>query len=320
MKAFVTGATGFIGSHLVESLLREGFDVTCLARGSSSLRYIEGLNIKLVEGDCCKVDSLCEAVSSSDYIFHIAGLTKARSRADFHNVNVLGTETLLKAVMEKGRIIKRFFYLSSLAATGPSRNGVPLNEDCEPMPVSIYGRSKYEGEKLVYSHKNELPVTIIRPPAVYGPKDKDMLMFFKMVNAGLIPYWGKSFYSFIYVEDLVNGIIQSSLSEEAEGEIFFISDGSIYTSDDVIDAVSDAIQKKPIRISIPDFIVPFIGVLSKLTNKVNIINSDKLRELRFKNWTCDPTKINKMINFAPRIKMKEGAKWTADWYRIHKWL
>lgn len=320
MRAFVTGATGFIGSHLVESLLKEGFDVTCLARNSSSLRYIEGLNVRLVEGDCCKADSLCEAVSSSDYIFHIAGLTKARIKADFHNVNVLGTETLLNAVLKKGRVIKRFFYLSSLAATGPSLNGTPLNENCEPMPVSIYGRSKYEGERLVYSHKNEIPITIIRPPAVYGPKDKDMLTFFKMVKAGVVPYWGKSLYSFIYVEDLVNGIILSSLSKEAEGELFFISDGSTYTSDEIIDAISDAVQKKPIRLSIPNFMVPFIGALSRLTNKVNIINSDKLRELRFKNWTCDSTKITQMINFAPKIKIKEGAKWTADWYRIHKWL
>lgn len=320
MKAFVTGATGFIGSHLVDSLLREGFDVICLARGSSSLRYIEGLNVKLVEGDCCRADSLYEAVSSSDYIFHIAGLTKTKSQTDFNNVNVLGTETLLKAVLKKGHIIKRFFYLSSLAATGPSRNGVPLKEDCEPMPVSIYGRSKYEAEKLVYNHRNELPVTIIRPPAVYGPKDKDLLMFFKMASLGVVPYWGKSFYSFLYVEDLINGIIQSSLSKEAEGEIFFISDGSIYTSDDIIDAISNAIQKRPIRLTIPDFIVPFIGSLSERTKRVNIINSDKLRELKFKNWTCDSTKITKMINFAPKIKMKEGAKWTADWYRIHKWL
>ncbi len=320
MRAFVTGATGFIGSHLVESLLKEGFDVNCLTRSSSSLRYIEGLNVGLVEGDCCKSESLYEAVENCDYVFHIAGLTKARTQAEFNTVNVLGTETLLKAVLAKSHSIKRFFYLSSLAATGPSRNGCPLKEDCEPMPVSDYGKSKYNGERLVYSYRNQIPITIIRPPAVYGPKDRDLLMLFKMVNAGFVPYWGKSLYSFIYVEDLVNGIISSTLCKEAEGEIFFISDGFIYTSDDIIDAIADAIEKEPLKIAIPDFIVPLLGAMLKRMKKVNIINNDKLREIRFKNWTCDSTKIATMINFAPKVKFKEGAKWTANWYRIHKWL
>ncbi len=320
MRAFVTGATGFIGSHLVEFLLKEGFDVACLIRNSSIVRHIEGLNAKLIEGDCCNANSLCKEINSCDYIFHIAGLTKAINEKDFYHINVLGTETLLKAVLKNGHRIKRFFYLSSLAATGPSLNGSPLNEDCIPNPVSIYGKSKYEAEKLVYSYKNDIPVTIIRPPAVYGPRDKDMLMFFKMVKKGFVPYWGESFYSFIYVEDLVNGIIQSTLRKEAEGMVFFISDGSIYTSDEIIDAISEALDKKPFKVSIPNFMVPFIGAIANLKQKANIINKDKLQELRFKNWTCDSTKIVRMINFAPKVKMKEGAKWTADWYRIHKWL
>lgn len=320
MKAFVTGATGFIGSHLVDALLKRGCEVTCLVRASSSLIYLEGLNVRLVYGDCCIADSISEAIKDSDYIFHIAGLTKAKNTDDFHKVNVVGTANLLNVVLKSGHNINRFFYLSSLAATGPSYNGFPLKEDCEPRPVSVYGRSKYEAERLVYSCKDKLPVTIIRPPAVYGPKDKDMLMFFKMISKGYVPYWGKSFYSFIYVEDLINGIIESSLSKEAEGEIFFISDGCIYSSDDVVNAVSDAVEKKPFKLPVPDFIMPLFGSISERFKNVTIINTDKVKELKYKNWTCDSGKINRLINIAPRVKMKEGAKWTADWYRIHKWL
>ncbi len=320
MKAFVTGSTGFIGNHLVDSLLKKRFDVTCLVRTSSSLRYLEGLNVNLVYGDCCEAGSFWEAVKDADYVFHIAGLTKAKNKGDFHNANVVGTANLLKAVLKAGYKIKRFFYLSSLAATGPSLTGIPLNEDCEPKPVSAYGRSKYEGEQLVYSHRDKLPVTIVRPPAVYGPKDKDMLMFFKMVKKGVVPYWGKSFYSFIYVEDLVNGIIQSSLSREAEGQVFFISDGCIYSSDDIVNAVSEAVQRKPLKLPIPDFVMPFFGSLSERFKNINIINSDKIKELMYKNWTCDSRKIGRLINFVPRVRMQEGARWTADWYRIYKWL
>ncbi|MCX7913112.1 MAG: NAD(P)-dependent oxidoreductase [Thermodesulfovibrionales bacterium] len=320
MRAFVTGATGFIGSHLVEVLMREGFEVVCLTRSTSSLRYIEGLNLKLVEGDCCCAESFDKVLSSCDYVFHIAGLTKAKSQADFYTANVVGTETLLRAVLRKAQRIKRFFFLSSLAATGPSLNGAPLSEDCEPMPVSFYGKTKYEAEKRVFSHKNDIPITIIRPPAVYGPKDKDMLILFKMIKSGIAPYWRKSSYSFIYVEDLVKGIIQSSLSKEAEGSIFFISDGLIYSSDDTIEAISNAINKKPLKISCPPFILPFVGAFSKMTKNVSIINYDKIKELRYKNWTCDSSKIQKKLNFVPKVTLKEGAKWTADWYRIHKWL
>ncbi len=320
MRAFVTGATGFIGSHLVESLLKEGFEVICLIRPSSSLKYIEGLNLKLIEGDCCNFNSFCSALKSCDYVFHLAGLTKAKSAADFYNANVIGTETLLRAVLRGGHKIKRFFFLSSLAATGPSLNGIPLTENCEPLPVSVYGRTKYEAERLVYSFKKEIPITILRPPAVYGPKDRDMLTLFKMVKAGIAPYWGKSLYSFIYVEDLVKGIIDSSLSKDAEGSIFFVSDGLIYSSDDIINAISTAINKEPLKISIPSFVIPIFGALTKMKKNVNIINNDKLKELRYKNWICDSSKIRKTLKFAPQVTLKEGAQWTANWYRIHKWL
>lgn len=320
MKAFVTGGTGFIGSHLVESLIKKGFDVTCLVRKSSSLRYLEGLNVRLLYGDCCEADLFSEEIKDSDYIFHIAGLTKAKNKDDFNNANVIGTANLLRAILKTGHKIRRFFYLSSLAATGPSHNGHPLKEDCDPKPVSVYGKSKYEAERLVYNHRDKLPVTIIRPPAVYGPKDKDMLMIFKMINKGVVPYWGKSFYSFIYIEDLVHGIIEASLSKEAEGQLFFISDGGIYSFEDVVNAVSDAVQKKPLRLPVPNFIMPFFGILSERFNNINIINSDKIKELRYKNWTCDSEKINRTINFTPLVKLKEGAMWTANWYRIHNWL
>jgi nucleoside-diphosphate-sugar epimerase len=320
MKALITGATGFIGSHLTEALLKQGFEVACLVRDTSNLRYLEGLNVKFLKGDCTAPESLAASVKNVDYIFHIAGLTKARSEDDFFNVNVKGTDNIVKATINNNTALKRFFYLSSLAAVGPSRNGRPLKEDCEPKPVSVYGRTKFEGEKIVYEHRGELPVTIVRPPAVYGPRDRDLLIFFKMVKSGLIPYWGKSYYSFIYVEDLISGIILSTLSGDAEGEIFFMSDGNVYSTDDVIDAISDALQKKPIKLSIPKFIMPFLGYLSEKLKGVSIINTDKVKEMKYSHWICDTAKAVSKLNFMPKIKINEGAKWTADWYRIHRWL
>lgn len=320
MKALVTGATGFIGSHLAEALIRQGFDVCCLVRKTSNLCNIEGLHLSMMEGDCADRESLSEVVKDVDYVFHLAGLTKARSDVEFFDANVKGTENIINAVLENNPYIKRFVYLSSLAVAGPSLDGNPLKECCEPNPVSVYGRTKLEGEKIVFAHRDKIPVAIIRPPAVYGPRDKDLLIFFKMVRSGFIPYWGESYYSFIYIDDLINVIILSALNKEAEGEIFFVSDGNIYSIDDIITAISNALQKRPIKIMLPKFLMPMIGFVSEKVKGISIINTDKIKEMKHTHWICDTTKAMEILKFAPRVNIREGAKWTADWYKIHRWL
>lgn len=320
MKALITGATGFIGSHLTAALICQGLDVACLVRNTSSLKYLEGLNIKTVIGDCTDIESLSVAVKDVDYIFHLAGLTKACSEEDYYNVNVKGTENIVKATIENNPGIKRFFYLSSLAAVGPSYDGKPLSEDCEQRPVSLYGRTKLEGEKIVYGNRGNLPVTIVRPPVVYGPRDRDLLVFFKMVKFGVIPYWGKCYYSFLYVDDLINGIILAALSEGAVGEIFFMTDGNIYSSDDIIDAISDAFQKRPVRLNVPKFVMPALGFIAEKARGLSIISTDRLRDMKYSHWICDTSKAMNILKFEPKVKIKEGARWTADWYRINQWL
>lgn len=320
MKALVTGATGFIGSHLVDSLLREGFEVTCLTRHASNRTYLEGLHCKTVQGDCADAGSLAAAVRGMDYIFHLAGLTKAGSAEEFHRVNAGGAENLIEAVRAANPVIKRFVLLSSLAAVGPSSDGRPLTEECAAAPVSAYGRSKLAGEQAVWKHRAELPVTIIRPPAVYGPRDRDLLVFFKMVKAGIVPYWGKCSYSFIYIDDLINGIIRSACSEQGRGEIFFMSDGTVYSTDDIIDAIAEAVQRRPVRVAIPRFVMPALGFIGERIKGAAIINSDKIREMQHPHWTCDTAKAVSRLQFEPKVNMREGARWTADWYTIHQWL
>ncbi len=320
MRALVTGATGFIGSHLVEGLIREGFDTTCLVRETSSLIYLEDLKVTLVRGDCTDRTSLLSAVRDFDYVFHLAGLTKARSAEEFFDTNVTGTKHVAEALLQQNPGLKRFFFLSSLAAAGPSLDRVPLCEGREPRPVSEYGRTKFEAEKIVYALRGELPVTIIRPPAVYGPRDRDLLVFFKMVKAGVVPYWGKSYYSFIYVDDLVSAIILSVLRPEGEGEIFYVSDGAVYSTDQVIDALARALDKAPLKLRVPKWAMQAIAWLSRMTKGAAIINSDKVREIKYDYWVCDAAKASARLAFSPKVKMTEGARWTADWYRIHQWL
>ncbi len=319
MKALVTGATGFIGSHLCEKLIKRGYSVTCLVRDTSKLKWIENLELTFVRGDCTDRVSLLNAVHDFDYVLHLAGLTKSCSDDAFFSTNSKGTENLIEAVAEKNPQLKRFVYISSLSAAGPSKNGTPLDEQACPSPVSNYGKSKLEGEKALLKYRDTIPITILRPAAVYGPRDRDFLVLFKMIKKGIFPDWGKSYYSFLYIDDLVQGIILCAESKEAEGKTYFLSENSSHSNDEVMEAISSALNAKARRLRIPKFVIPFCSFIGEKTN-AEIINKDKMKEFTHSNWTCNARKAKEEIGFLPRVMIKEGMKWTADWYRIHKWL
>lgn len=320
MKVLVTGATGFIGSHLSEELVRRGHKVTCLVRENSDLKWIENTELKIIKGDCKKIESLYKAVDGIDYIFHLAGLTKACSEADFFGANADGTKNIITATLENNPNLKRFVYISSLAAVGPSQKGSPLKEDTDPHPVSSYGRSKLEGEKVVLKYKEKLPVTVIRPSAVYGPRDKDLFVFFKLLKKGIFPYWGKCYYSLVYVDDLIQGIILAAENKKAEGQVYFMSDSKFYTNEEIMKAISSALGIKAFRLRIPKPFMPFFAYIGERIIKNGIINRDKIKELSYSHWICDTTKAKDELGFIPKVRLKEGMKWTADWYRIHRWL
>ncbi len=320
MKALVTGATGFIGSCLVENLKKRGYDVTCLTRRSSNLKWIEHLDLKYIVCDLSDIESHAEEIGGFDYIFHLAGLTKALCERDFFHANAACTEKLARVVAERGTGLKRFVYVSSLAAIGPSRDGEPVREDSRPLPVSNYGRSKLEGEKAVLRYSSSCPVTIIRPSAVYGPRDTDFYFMFKMIKKGIFPYWGRCLYSLVYVEDVVHGIILAAEKEGAEGQTFFLSDDMVYTNEVIAAEISDAVGSKATKIWVPRFLLPFLAFLGQKIDKKGIINGDRINDFRYANWTCDSGKARNELGFRSRITLREGIKWTADWYRIHRWL
>ena len=235
-KALVTGSNGFVGSHLVEDLLSRGYEVSCLVRKTSNLRWIEGLKVSFVYGELKDKESLKKAVKSQDFVFHLGGLTKAQNSNDYYKANHLGTKNLVEATLESNPGIKRFVYVSSQAAVGPGKDITPLNEDSPCNPVTDYGKSKLLGEKAVLSYKDKLPITIIRPSGIYGPRDTEIFIFFKLIKNHIKPLFGfrENYLSLVYVKDLVFGICLTAESKKAIGQTYFIADKNPITISGII--------------------------------------------------------------------------------------
>ena len=332
MRAYVTGGTGFIGSHLVDRLVDQGYRVTCLIRKTSHLRWLNRLlatksqQIELVIGDLHDSNVLVEHLRDVDLVFHLAGLTKAPDAATYDRVNAEGTKHLIEACLGAQTNLDRFVYCSSLAAIGPSRDATPNTEDATPQPLTDYGRSKLKGELIVREYADQLPMTIIRPPAVYGPRDADIFLFFQMINRGVIPILGDAdrLLSLVHVKDLVAGIDTAAVSERAIGETYFLTDGNIHTWRGIERVIADALEKRPLQVKVPFFLLDFISIFTeaaaKVTRQTPTLNRQKVQDLKQQFWICDTTKAQKELGYRPIYSLQRGIQETADWYRANGWL
>jgi nucleoside-diphosphate-sugar epimerase len=326
LKALVTGGTGFIGSHLTEALIRKGVHVRCLLRKTSDLKWLKGLPIESFSGHCNDEASLAEAVRGVDWVFHLAGATRAIKEETYFEVNGLGTENLVQACLENNPCLRKFIYISSQAAAGPSRNDRYKKEldPCEP--VSFYGRSKRRGEEAVLAQAHELPALILRPSAVYGPRDKDLWALFKCLSRRIKPgLTGRhQRLSLCYVQDIVQGILLAVEAPAKSGEIFFLSDGHDYRMEEIGDILAQTMGITALRVRVPRRMVVrfacFSGYLSKLLGRPALLNKDKAEEIIQPEWVCDITKAKTLLGFEPRIPLAEGARLTFEWYKKEKWL
>jgi dihydroflavonol-4-reductase len=326
LKVLVTGGTGFIGSHLVEALIQKGVQVRCLLRKKSDLKWLKGLPIEMTIGDCSDQASLISAVEGVDQVFHLAGVTKAVYEKTYFEVNALGTENLIRACLQHHPRIQKFIYLSSQAAAGPCPNGDKKREFDQCEPVSAYGRSKWMGEKLALAHAHEIPLLILRPCAVYGPRERDIYTFFKLLSKRINPCLSREdqHISLCYIDDIIQAILLSAQSHESNGEIFFLSDGQDYQWQEIGNIFARAMGVDAYCIHVPEWMI--IGVaslseyVSKLSRKPPLLNKGKIEEILQRNWVCDITKARKALGFEPHIPLEQGAKLTYEWYKKEKWL
>lgn len=325
MRALVTGGTGFIGSHLVEALIKKGLAVRCLVRDPGRPGWLEGLDVELVKGDCAKPGTLKGVASGVDYIFHAAGVTKARDAGTYYLINGEGVKYLAEAAVRDAPGLRKFVYVSSQAAAGPSLEDRPRIEDDPPEPVSDYGKSKLLGERHLTALKDELNVVIVRPTSVYGPRDKDIYTFFKMISRGVrTTFIEKRLVSLCYVDDLVEGILLSAFGETASGEAFFMAWPEPYDWDTMGGTIASALGVKARRVVLPISLLSAVAVLAEgaatLTGRPALLNRQKMAEIRQRFWVVDVKKAEGRLGFKARHDFLAGARLTADWYRQNGWL
>ncbi|MBI9097790.1 MAG: NAD-dependent epimerase/dehydratase family protein [Spirochaetaceae bacterium] len=324
--AFVTGATGFVGSTLVDDLLDRGFSVKCATRKSSDLRWLKDKDVQLCEVNLLDLDSIKEALRGCRYIFHLAGVLFASSEEEFIRGNVEITENMVEAAIQSDTEIERFVLVSSIVAAGASASGKPLVESDPCRPFTWYGKSKFASEKYVLSRKDMLPFTIIRPGAVFGPRDYAMFTAFQMGKIGLNIILGEKGKqgSIIHVSDLSRGILNAAFSDKAVGETYFLANDKFIYQEDFVRTIIQIMGKNPKNIVIPYSVLMVAAYLSEFYSRIfkkkALLNQQKMLEFREPYIVCSSEKAKRDFNFQQKISLEEGIKSTLAWYKENKWI
>jgi len=329
---FVTGGTGFVGSHLVEELLRrEAGDIRCLVR--TDPKWLTDLDVTSVHGDLSDVKVLWDALDGVDEVYHVAGRTLAPTEDAFYEANVQATLNLMGAIKHAAPTLDRVLVTSSLAAVGRCSQDV-ATEDSPLRPVSKYGHSKAQMEEalsepheMTNSYRAALPITIVRPPAVYGPRDRDTLDFFQAVKRHVCPIVGRGgaeTLSLVYVRDLVAGMIDAARHPEATNETYFLGSERPYAWNEVKQAATAALDTWAVTLPVPGPLVNLAGAASEawgaLTGTHPSLNRDKAQEIRHACTACAIDKARRDFDYRPSTSLHEGVAATIQWYQTQGWL
>lgn len=322
----LTGASGFVGSHILDSLCQSKVDTAVLLRNSADTRFLEQ-NLAATEvrrGSITEPATLANALKGVTHVVHCAGLTKAVKRSEFYEVNHLGSRNLVEAVNSRAPGLERFLQISSLAVSGPASLQDPASEESTPSPVSDYGKSKLAGEQEVVQ-RLRTPFTILRPPAVYGPRDSGFFSMFKAVNNHLLPRPNRDqALSLVYAKDLADAVVVCLTRPEAAGQTYFVASPQPVTSRGLAQKIAQQMGRWTVPCPIP---APILWVVclwqeirARVTREPSLLNLQKFVELRAPGWVCKPSKLSRDIGFTCKTPLEEGIAQTLDWYIGQGWL
>jgi nucleoside-diphosphate-sugar epimerase len=322
MRALVTGATGFVGGHLAEALRAGGHDVTAVVRSPAKASALGPLGVRAVAGDLDDPASLARAVEGQDVVFHVAGCIAARSETDFLRCNRDGTARLVAAAARAR--VSRFVYVSSMAAGGPSGKGCPLAGTEPPRPVTAYGRSKLAGEAVVTA--GDVPWVIVRPPTVYGPRDREVLKVFRMARWGIAPVFGDGSQelSVVHGADLAAALLAAATAEQTPGHLYYACHPDVVTGADFVRAVGGAMGRRLRLVPVPPALGrAMLGVTelaATVAGRTTILTRDKSNEFFQPAWTADPSPLARDAGWRAAHDLSAGMADTYRWYRSAGWL
>ncbi len=330
MRIFLTGATGFVGGHAARALARRGHALRALVRDPARGASLGDLPIEWIPGDLEDGAALRRGCEGADVVVHVAGVTKAKRPGDFVRGNVDGTRRLAETAVSVEPSPRRIVLVSSLAASGPS-DGRPRREEDPPAPVSAYGRSKREGEEALAraTQGRSIETVVVRPPIVYGPGDRDLLLAFRQVRHGAFPVVGGARtlakrFSLVHAEDLADALARAVEAPEAAGRAYFVPGPEDATFEEMTRALEAAVGRSARRIPVPDAVARPAAWLAQtgaaLLGRASIVSVDKLRELAQPGWVCSGEAARRDLRWRPAIGLLEGFAATAAWYRAQGWL
>ena len=331
-RILITGASGFIGSFIVEEALRQGMETWAAVRSSSSRAYLNDQRINFIELDLSDEQRLTEQLKDHqfDYVVHAAGVTKCINKDDFRRVNTEGTRHLVAALRALRMPIERFVFLSSLSVMGAIREQQPyteIREDDTPQPNTVYGKSKLEAEEALKARSEEqFPYVILRPTGVYGPREKDYFIMAKSIkgHSDFAVGYKPQDITFVYVKDVVQAVFLA-LDHGKTGRAYFLSDGKVYRSA----TFSNLIRRELgnpwwIRITAPIWILRIVtavgDIIGRLSGKAIALNNDKYHILRQRNWRCDIQPAIDELGYKPQYDLERGVRETIAWYKKEGWI
>lgn len=321
-KILLTGASGFIGGRLRDALLARACDVIAIRRRGSPAAK-KGRSVEAEYDDREGLVKIVEA-EKPDYVFHVAGATKGVTYGDFHRANVVPTENLIAAVEKAQPALKRFVFVSSLAAFGPSSRERPHDETVIRRPIEFYGQSKLEAEHVI--ERSRVPFTIVRPSGVYGPGDGDYFNLFREVEGGRNVFFGNHdrVFSAIYVDDLIDATLRAATSESTVGKGYFVDDGRVVTWGEFQKAIVDASGRRALTLKLPEALVSVAAIggemASRIDGKPRLFNRQKAKMGAQEAWTCKSDALRADTGWSPTVPMEEGVRRAYAWYRAEKWL
>lgn len=324
----VTGANGFVGSHLTEALLARGYRVRCMVRRSSDLTHVRHLPVEWVYADVGEGESegLRQACEGVDIVCHCAALTRALDEETFLRVNAQGTVTLAQAAIQASPNLQRFLFVSSQAAAGPSQGaGDVVDEARPPQPITWYGKSKWAAEQALRQMDGRLPWTIVRPSPVFGPRDRDFYTYFELVNRRLQLQLGRGerWLSLIYVRDLVE-LLLLAMESTATLEKTYFGCGQALTYTELSQAIARALEKETVRVLLPEGILPLIAwgskIQQRLTGRPPLLNAQRVKDMQQRYWLCSGEKARRDLDFEAKYDLDVAVRETGDWYRENGWL